>query len=539
MIQHAWFEHFRDKLQGLTTAFEDSGTTMSLLGFALKEKYLSSEDYLKWAMSHYRLPFLQARFFSETPPSPDLFLKWATHYIWSPECLPVAEWDGALIVACLQPPQDFPSFPQCILVLAPWESLEQTWRTFLPAVEMAAGHSVSISSVAVTPPAAPTAKPSVEPKAVESPDGISPALMSAGGKKEEDLFSFDGIESSESESSSVDAPEGEEPEEVEMLEGLLESPQVTKLESLSTKSSPTSKVTAPPPAPPVSAPVVNGPPPPPANVAPPAEIPWNEGATMIAPSPLLKDLKGAKDSGISPAATLASLKPPVVAKKEDAPLPPPVVAVKEKTAPEEKPVAATKVPSEKEPSETPQAPKEDSFSGKSNLAIPRPLGAVKPTINQVAQGNFALEKFKKKNSSLVAERVKETLGEMKSHFDKSMILMLDDQETQAVAFAWDETFTNIKDTSQRVPLKTPSIFNIVAATTKPFHGYISLNDINEKFFEDWNEGRIPDHITITPIMIQDKVVGMLVGFAEKSAYNRATLSFTEKLSNNFLKDIAA
>ena len=68
MSQHAWFEHFKEKLQGLTPAFEDSGTSLSLLGFALKEKHLSTEEYLKWAMTHYRLPLLQSRFFYRNSP---------------------------------------------------------------------------------------------------------------------------------------------------------------------------------------------------------------------------------------------------------------------------------------------------------------------------------------------------------------------------------------------------------------------------------------------------------------------------------------
>ena len=160
--------------------------------------------------------------------------------------------------------------------------------------------------------------------------------------------------------------------------------------------------------------------------------------------------------------------------------------------------------------ETTPVPFEESFGNKPIPIVPRPSGVAKPTMNPVANGNFALDKLKKKNSAIVAEKVKKVLSEMKSHFEKSMILTLDEQETQVTAFAWDENFQGIKDTSLRVPLKTPSIFNVVATTQKPFHGYISLNEINEKFFEDWNQGRIPDHVTISPIMMNDKLVGCLL-----------------------------
>jgi hypothetical protein len=116
---------------------------------------------------------------------------------------------------------------------------------------------------------------------------------------------------------------------------------------------------------------------------------------------------------------------------------------------------------------------------------------------------------------------------------------LDEQETQIVAFAWDENFRDIKDTNMRFPLKTPSIFNIVVSTQKPYHGYVSLNEINERFFDDWNQGRVPDHVTISPLMMGDKLIGLLVGFADKTAYNKVSLALAEKLSTDFTKGLQA
>ncbi len=54
------------------------------------------------------------------------------------------------------------------------------------------------------------------------------------------------------------------------------------------------------------------------------------------------------------------------------------------------------------PQDTP-APFEDSFSSKPIAITPRPAGVAKPTINPVASGNFALDKIKKKNGSLINE----------------------------------------------------------------------------------------------------------------------------------------
>ncbi|MDG0816669.1 dihydrolipoyllysine-residue succinyltransferase component of 2-oxoglutarate dehydrogenase complex [Bdellovibrio svalbardensis] len=477
MSQHAWFEHFKEKLQGLTGAFEQSGTFMSLLGFALKEKHLSSEDYLKWAMTHYRLPFLQAKFFTETPPSPEMFNKWATHYPWSVECLPVAEWDGSLIVACIQPPQDFPSFPQSILVLASLECMEQTWKKYHPEL------AKPVVAVAATP------------AAEEVPEGIDLSVVTPG-KKSSDSFSFDDLNVNEEVAEVIVSDEEKE----SPLEGLFEGLTVTKLEAL-TPPSTTGLIKT-------DSVVVE--------VAADTKVPTSTLTSIPTAGSPLVTLKSTE------AATTIAPMPVAATPKPDIPAPP------QKTEPV---VAASAT--------TPPPPIEDSFSNKPIPLVPRPAGVAKPTLNPVANGTFSLDKLKKKNTTLLTERVKTTLSEMKTHFEKSMILTLDDLETQATAFAWDENFKGMKDTSVRVPLKTPSIFNIVAATSKPFHGYVSLNEINEKFFEDWNQGRIPDHVTIAPILINDKLVGMLVGFAEKAAYNRTSLNLVEKLSTEFVKGLQA
>lgn len=444
MSHQPWFEHFKEQLQGLTEAFEHSGTSLSLLAFAIKEQRLSSEEYLRWAMTHYRLPLLQSRFFTETPVSQEMFAKWATHYPWSSECLPVAEWDGSLIVACLQPPQDFPSTPSCILVLAQYESLTSAWMALHPE-----------------------AKSSVKP--AEAPEGIDLSVATSA-KAPSDSFSFDDLGVSVDPESTPDFQPLSEDELLagtesaeEKLDGLFDGPTVIRLEALT---------------PAQSAPATENP------VAEEPVIPETEMKMVVEPAP-----------------------------KKSTPPPPPK-------------------------SEIP-APFEDSFGNKAIPIAPRPAGVAKPTINPVASGHFALEKIKKKNATALNERIKNVLSEMKTHFDKSMILTLDDNETQMTAFAWDENFQGMKDTSMRFPLQTPSIFNIVATTQKPYHGYISLNEINEKFFDGWNQGKIPDHVTVTPIIVNEKLVGMLMGFAEKSAYNKVSLNLAEKLSSDLIKGIAA
>lgn len=444
MSYQAWFKHFEEQLQGLTEAYDQSGSSLSLLGFALKEQYLSSDVYLKWAMTHYKLPMLQSRFFTKTSLSQEMFTRWATHYPWSEECLPVAEWDGSLIIAFLQPPQDFPSNPSSIYVLATFENLQQAWRKYHPEKEMAS--------------AVPTAKID------DAPAGIDLSMATVTRQNSSDSFSFDdlGMDDSSSDVSSdsnfLEEHSEETPTSEDLPDGLFDVPSVIRFDSLQSQKNSSDNE---PENPPVTQ------------------------AVAVAQESKLHSLK--KPTSDSAAGEVTS---PLI------------------------------------------------NNARTKTAL-RSTGIVKPNMNPVVMGNLALEKIKKKNSVLLNEKIKTILSQMKIQFEKSLILTLDDQETQVVAFAWDESFQDAKSTSTGIPLKTPSIFNIVSSTQKSFHGYISPNKINENFFGDWNQGRIPEHVTITPIMINEKLVGMLMGFGTKKTYNKVSLSLAEKLSNDFVKGLQA
>ncbi|WP_374028686.1 hypothetical protein [Bdellovibrio bacteriovorus] len=494
MSYHAWFEHFKEQLQGLTESFEQSGSHLSLLGYALKEQRLSSQEYLNWAMTHFNLPKLQSRFFTETPVSQEMFAKWATHYPWSAECLPVAEWDGSLIVACLQPPQDFPSTPSCILVLADFESLESAWNKLHP--ERAALPTSAVTS-------------SIE----EAPEGMDLSVATSA-KGPSDSFSFDDLAVVENTATSspslevlsLDDESSGKPSET--MDGLFDGPTVIRLEALSPKTE--------------------------------EPVATTEAVSLeLAEAVESRDAKTVVSSSADDALEMLAteLEPKAAAPAKEIPAIP-VASASAPVASESSAPKKANIPPPPPKSELPP-PFEDSFGNKPIPITPRPAGVAKPTINPVASGNFALDKLKKKNAAAMGEKIKTILSEMKAHFDKSMILTLDEQETQLTAFAWDENFQGMRDTSMRFPLQTPSIFNIVASTQKSFHGYISLNEINEKFFEGWNQGKIPDHVTIAPIIVNEKLVGMLMGFAEKSAYNKVSLNLAEKLSVDFIKGLQA
>lgn len=488
MNYNAWFEHFKEQLQGLREAFETSGSPLSLLAFALKNQKIGAEAYLAWATEFYKLPKLQSRFFTETPVSQEMFAKWATHYPWSSECLPVAEWDGAVIVACLHPPQDFPTNPACAFVLANYDDLVKCWDLL---------HKKAPALSVVTPPSED-----------EFPEGMDLTLTSAATLKKTDSFSADELNvSAESETSG------------EGIDGIFSEATIVDLSGL-TKNTPPAE---------------------PTKMTPTVEKTVVAEKTVVTETPATKPAPAAK-APAEDSSDLIFLDEPAVA-KTSAPHPvakptatPAATAV---VTPPTPAAVVAQMPSPPPDEKTSSGVFEEQLATKPLPLTPRPTGVAKPTMNPVATGQFSLEKIKKKNSSLLSENIKNVFTEMKTYFEKTMILTLDDEETQLMAFAWDENFQSMKDTSVRFPLKTPSIFNIVVSTQKPFHGYISLNEINEKFFDDWNQGNIPDHVTIVPIVSGEKLVGMLMGFGEKAAYNKTSLQLAERLSTDLMKGFEA
>lgn len=118
------------------------------------------------------------------------------------------------------------------------------------------------------------------------------------------------------------------------------------------------------------------------------------------------------------------------------------------------------------------------------------------------------------------------------HFTKSMVLIVDNPRTTGVRpWKWDSQFHINTGSPQNYALDVPSPFRIVFRTQKPYHGFVVSNDINDKFFESWNDNSTPDHLTLFPIIINDDVKAMILSLGEKSADNKSSLNLTAKMAN--------
>lgn len=130
MTHSQWQDHFKSAVKKAEGLYSKDTTQISLLLFCLRAKMIPPKEYLEWAKESYQLPLLAEKFFQNHPPQKEFFKKWLKSYNWSMECLPVAEWDGSLIVACLEPPPQSPPGAAMIFVLTSPDVLEATWLAY-------------------------------------------------------------------------------------------------------------------------------------------------------------------------------------------------------------------------------------------------------------------------------------------------------------------------------------------------------------------------------------------------------------------------
>lgn len=127
------------------------------------------------------------------------------------------------------------------------------------------------------------------------------------------------------------------------------------------------------------------------------------------------------------------------------------------------------------------------------------------------------------------------LGGWKSQFDKVMILLF--QANQLIIWRWNGDWSGKFDKGVSISLDSPSIFKIVVDTGSPYHGYVARGPINEAFFNQTDSGLLPEHITIVPVIAENKVAAMLVGIGSKSAAKTVSLTKLEENAFHFARGL--
>lgn len=373
MSSGTWTEFFKDKLAKLEDNFkQEAPEGVSLLGFALKNHFISSVDYTAWAQGNYLLPVIKKDFFQTKVHDAIEWLTWKNLYTWNAEVQPLAKWDDHMIVGCLEIPLNFPLELKPIFILCDFQNLESLWQ--LRTQPQDSKNSILTSS---------NPKPSVKPPSSKLNISASPEMI------------------------------------------LLDDEEISF------------------------------PPPPAEDSLGNLEIPEGLQSEVTSDFSYLK-----KNS-----------------------------EVKEETRTQ----------------------------------------TIHTTTTASAPGNskYILNLLFDSHSATFRTKCESLFTKLHAHFEKTMILSLDAEEETLHPHFWDNRFVGGSGSNNTIPLNSPSVFKIVHVSQKPFHGPIVVNAINEKFFDEWNQGVIPSHVTIIPLIINSRIAGMILSVGEKSCDTYAVLKFME------------
>jgi hypothetical protein len=463
MAKVNWQEHFKTSIKNAEDLYSKDSSEVSLLLFCLRSKLIPVQTYLDWAKENYQLPVLSEKFFQTHKPQQEFYKKWQKIYSWSAECLPIAEWDGVLIIGCLQIPTDYKDTNPRVFILTSHEVLFTTWNIYQknniqksPAASEADFADMTALSATL----------------ISTPE--NPHFVGANGELilQEDAPSDEfPAERPEEELELSGNSEGEKVS----LDGLFQNPpELNKDQTNLTKTIPI--------------------------LLQPMNTEVTKKIQMEIPKASVINTATPKKGPRSvQSLSTVSLESDIEKTTVDS-----VDAFEEPSAP---------------PPHLPSTPEKLKSSSPTTAA-------------------YLLEKIRKRGQDQFDKQTLTSFHQLKTFFKKSMLLAVGDKDRLVKPILWDhdglETQASL---NQEYNLKTPSIFKIVSDTQKPYHGYVVINDLNEAFFEAWNHGQIPDHVTIVPIVEGDLVVGMLMSIGEKSCYNKNVLQFTEKVAKELSQKI--
>lgn len=429
-----WSQQFQNYLAGFEDKYETAHSQMSPLGFALSQKILPMDQYLKWAQSAYHLPVINEEYFNTHLPSVDDWKAWKSEFQWSEEIVPIGLWDGHVLVACLEIPARFPASFYPIFLLADFKHIQRTYQFYINSEKGSESASKKIQEMIKS-----------------QPTHIQPVANHPNARTSPNSFELDTDENIEEQPLSLNIEE-EQPEGLNFkMESLTPQSQEMTFQK-SPKSSPSEisfenlDILSTPAREEISLKFTN--------------VDVNSSSKKI-----IKDGNtGFTNTNLTSVGNMTSV---------------------------------------------------------SNTNLP---ASIQNEINNGLPYFIAIKKDNPSNFETVTQGFFTNTSNL---FKKSILIAVDPSELYAIPVSWSDTITPRSKDLEKLDLNEPSIFKTVASTLKSYHGYIVLNESNEKFFEFWNQGQVPGNITMAPLIVRNKLVGMWMGLGESNTYNWSVLKQME------------
>lgn len=479
------------------------------LRWVLVNGHLDEREYLQWAMDTYELPVVKNEFFQIAPDT----VFWEavrSGFAWTPAFIPLAEWNGVLLIGCLEPPRfHFPLRSPHRFVLASAKELQARYQAYNPefsSVESAnddaavdlgdaqvEAHAEARQEVRQRPMDEYLADslPPAPDVSLENPDGLTHEIPPASTPN---LFVVpDGMPTDD-----IGQPISSLPD------GFADGTAVMDLSSFDENSEfPKSSEVKPEVTAPIEAVAVV------AQAAPvaPAQTPAQPAPVAKPSSVELKPWKPTQAPGVElasrpyvePSQTASAAKAP--------PAVPPSAIASAASSPSLRPAPAAEAANV-----TPIAAAHTSIVPNTAQALP-----LETCANYEALGTAAI-------------------GHILKNFEQGLVLMF--QGGKLKPWKWTEQLLSVKgDAPDAIPLEQASIFRIAYKTCMPYHGYVVPNAVNTAFFNAFNRGLAPKHVTIVPVLINGDLVGMLMGLSMDQVDYKTSLMAMEKLASEFGRNL--
>ncbi len=492
MMKHslAWIEKFIASDKQNEVARLSPERRFDILCRMIEGGQIEISNYLSWASQLFLLPSLDSSFFSNVDIKP-VWQKYSPLNNWSPEILPVGDWENRLMIACVSPPNEFKmSLAQApIFVLASPLDLRRTWILLnaKPAVAEAVPAQI---------------KPNLTPAQSENIEGT----VTRFELKMDPEFKPIELDSAQNDDAvTATAPPTSNPEAQAVKES--ETPSGFTIDINITNSGVAPSF----------------------NFAPPK----NE-TNIITETPvdvLSSEIKFDLDT--PPLVVAAALTEPVVLSPPPPP-PPPPPKTRTSTVPLpkaellKKQVASPLVqanpagsPTQNKPIGPPPRGILSAVATPFKVNTPNPVTAETSQIPKATSGKLALKRSVESAKSSFDECSSyEDISDlmftkMRSLFEMSMLLRCD--ENGLTPIHWTGAFKGVDEQkASTIVLQQPSIFRVVYSSGKPYHGYVVANATNSKFFAEWNANEIPKHVTIFPVFVEKTFVAMWFGATNKA-----------------------
>lgn len=426
------------------------------LRWILANGYIPSDDYIKWAMDTYELPSVRDEYFG-VPVDPVFWEAVKQEFPWSPAFFPLAEWQGVMLIGCLEPPQfHFPLRTPHRFVIAAAHALEHRFRELEPA-PLVETHDEEISRDAVTvTDAKPLAQAAAAPQPRQRPaDEILADSLPAA--PDVDMHDPEGLVGGVNPDSNVN---------LAIPEGLGDQ----------------------------------------GNLKPVPTTP--DGLDADSRLIDMSELDFSQTNGIA---------------LEPAPEPPKVQrpVMQELSIEPHAPPPAPKVPP------GPPAAAVAAAAAAVKASTPPPAPPLSHARVAAAEPAVPLATCATLDSLQTA-----VVAHITSHFEHGMIMNFENFTLRPAK--WSELMLSVKgDHPDAISLDQPSVFRIAARTSLPYHGYVVANPINTAFFNAFNRGVVPKHVTVMPAMVMGQTIGMLVGISMSEVDYKASLSAMEKIATEY------